>query len=52
MIDDLIATILWLDESGIAYVFMFACFLAMAALHNIQSKENARLRKLLRLAMR
>lgn len=51
-LEDLIATVLWLDKTGLGYVLMFACFLAMAALHNIQTKENARLRLLLKQAMR
>lgn len=50
--DTIINFLVWLDESNIAYVLMIICFLAMAALHYVQSKENTRLRKLLKLAMR
>jgi hypothetical protein len=51
-IEQLIALLVWLDESNAAYLVMLACFLAMGALHSVQSKEVTRLRKLLKQAMR
>jgi hypothetical protein len=52
MIGQLIAMLVWLDQSGAAYLLMIGCFLAMAALHYVQTREVTRLRKLLRQAMR
>jgi hypothetical protein len=52
MIEQLIALLVWLDESNAAYLLMIGCFLAMAALHYVQTREVTRLRKLLRQAMR
>lgn len=51
-INQLIALLVWLDESNAAYLIMLACFLAMSALHYVQSREVTRLRKLLKQAMR
>ena len=42
----------WLDDSDVAYLIMLALFLAMASLHSKAMKENTRLRKLLKKAMR
>jgi len=42
----------WLDDSDVAYLIMLALFLAMASLHSKAMKENTRLRKLLKRAMR
>jgi hypothetical protein len=42
----------WLDDSDVAYLVMLALFLAMAKLHSKAMKENTRLRKILKKAMR
>ena len=41
----------YLDESNIAYMLFFLCFLIMARLYDIALKENIRLRKLLHKAI-
>jgi hypothetical protein len=51
-IEQLIAMLVWLDESNAAYLLMIGCFLAMGALHYVQTREVSRLRKLLKQAMR
>ena len=51
-IEQIIALLVWLDESNAAYLLMLACFLAMAALHYVQTREVSRLGKLLIQAMR
>lgn len=42
----------WLDESNAAYLVMITLFLIMAFLQNESANEVARLRKLLKQAMR
>lgn len=51
-IEQMLAFIVWLDESNAAYLVMIACFLVMAGLYSVQAKEASRLRKLLKQAMR
>jgi len=46
--NDLIIFLTWLDTSDMAYILMILCFIVMAMLHRTVTKENKRLRALLR----
>lgn len=51
-IEQAICILMWLDQSGVAYLLMMVCFFGMAVLHSVQTREVTRLRKLLKQAMR
>lgn len=50
--DALIEFLKYLDESNIAYLLMIAFFLVIGGFNNVAQKENKRLRKLLRNAVK
>lgn len=50
--DAIIEFLKYLDESNIAYLLMILCFLIHSAYGSVAQKENRRLRKMLRNAVK